>query len=608
VNRLLAAVLLVPLLMGCTATARPSDTAGPMDAPTVRQTSPVESPAPTPTSVQTPGLPSPSATASQTAPAPSPDVPVHSAAVAVALAAGMVVRATRPIELVPGWTIRSGQLAYLVAGPVVHGGVAAYQVQHWGDLTSGLRPNTVIGWLPEDAVAASFEAYQPACPDHVRSILDVAALQPFERLTCFGNQTIALPQVRRSDPRYGGVTAAPEWLTTPDAPWLGGPDGADFLTGIPVSISPTSGIAEIPRATWITVRGHFDDPAAASCPAAIVVDCRERFVVTSIEPSDPPATELPGSWARMAPAPIDGRLDPAAVWTGSEVVFWGGQAGSGPGAAYDPATDRWRLIASAPIAPRTQPATAWTGHEMVVLGGVSDRPLKDGAAYDPATNTWRRIAPSPLAASSTTVIAWTGTQLIAVTGTPDAAAWDPRSNTWRRLPRPPFKAGSLDAAWDGKELLAIALGDGGADPLEAAALDPVRGTWRPIAAPPFDGSVLGTDATWIGTGLLFVDRLYDPASDTWAAPGTAGCRYGPVSDGRWTGSLVISQVQAFDPAAGRCWTLPESPTREGSSGESETHEGAPQVWTGRRLVVWSGGDGSDRIDIANDGIVFTPGH
>ena len=522
------------------------------------------------------------------------------------LAPNTVVRATRTFELVTDWTIYEGQLAYIVSGPVSHGGVLAYQVQHWGDLTRGLRPDTVIGWVPAQEALTTFVPVAPLCPGRVGSILDVAGLQPFERLVCFGNRDLTLSPVRRDDPGWGGISAKPSWLAVSDVPWLGGPEGADFLTGLPVSVDPSTGIA-IPRATWLTVTGHFDDAAAAECPRELVVWCRERFVITKLSRAEPPASELRGSWRRMAAAPIDGKYEFAATWTGNEVVFWGGEgANPGQGASYDPAADHWRVLPEAPIAGRVGPAAAWTGREVVVWGGNGNRALSDGAAYDPRLDRWRRLARSPLAASTTARGFWTGTEFVVITGTPEAAAWNPGSNTWRALPAPPFRAGHIEAVWDGREILAIALGDGGAAPLEAAALDPAAGAWRSIAPPPFDGGVLGVPAVWIGTGMLFVDRLYDPAADEWQAVGRVDCRNGLPSEGQWTGELVISQVQAYDPAAGRCRSLPRSPQREWNYFETTTHEFAPQVWTGRELVVWSGGTGADGSETPNDGIVFVP--
>ena len=92
---------------------------------------------------------------------------------------------------------------------------------------------------------------------------------------------------------------------------------------------------------------------------------------------------------------------PSAVWTGAEVIVWGGftSDGSNTGAIYAPHEDRWR-----PMSEERQPslrrfhAVAWTGSEMFVWGGECYAPGaicgSDGAAYNPSTDTWRPI-PNP---------------------------------------------------------------------------------------------------------------------------------------------------------------------------------------------------------------------
>src|SRR5262249_30682529 len=74
-----------------------------------------------------------------------------------------------------------------------------------------------------------------------------------------------------------------------------------------------------------------------------------------------------------------GRYDHTAVWTGAELIVWGGQVGSvargdrrtvGDGARYRAATDTWAPVArdGAPT-PRVGHAAAWTGSQMIVWGG-----------------------------------------------------------------------------------------------------------------------------------------------------------------------------------------------------------------------------------------------
>jgi hypothetical protein len=110
---------------------------------------------------------------------------------------------------------------------------------------------------------------------------------------------------------------------------------------------------------------------------------------------------ITGQWTPIstvgAPSPRDFS---SAVWTGSEMIVWGGNGQSGAladGARYNPTTDTWAPIAStgAPSA-RAFHSAVWTGSEMIVWGGCCAPPpaadFADGARYNPATNTWTPLA------------------------------------------------------------------------------------------------------------------------------------------------------------------------------------------------------------------------
>ena len=84
----------------------------------------------------------------------------------------------------------------------------------------------------------------------------------------------------------------------------------------------------------------------------------------------------PGSTVELPPGPLGPRDTPALVWSGREMIVWGGFGTTGPlddGAAFDPTTGEWRVIAQAPIDARSLPQVAWTGSEMLVVGGYHER-------------------------------------------------------------------------------------------------------------------------------------------------------------------------------------------------------------------------------------------
>src|SRR5438309_11359679 len=66
----------------------------------------------------------------------------------------------------------------------------------------------------------------------------------------------------------------------------------------------------------------------------------------------------------------DGREYHTAVWTGSEMIVWGGGNFVNTGGRYNPGTDTWTAT-STTNAPegRREDTALWTGREMSVWGG-----------------------------------------------------------------------------------------------------------------------------------------------------------------------------------------------------------------------------------------------
>lgn len=506
---------------------------------------------------------------------------------------GQTLRATRAIPMTTDWTIGIGQVLYVIA---VDGD--RYEIQHWGDLETGLKPDTVIGTVETETVDARTEAYEPTCPSGFEGIEPVAALHPFERLVCFGSRSITIAPVRREE--YQVLAGNP--------PWLAGPAGVDFFTGLPFAVA--DGL-DVPAGTWLRVTGHFDDPA---CEGDL--RCRERFLVTAFEPAPPPPSELRGEWRVMAPAPIAGRLAASGVWTGQEFLVWGGTVAPGDteGAAYDPTADSWRTMAASPLESRVAHAAVWTGREMIIWGGLGNldatEPERTAAAYDPLTDTWRRIADAPLAGFHAV---WAGSEMIALGTQRGVAAYDPETDSWRTLSDPPGDASYLrQLVWTGTEVLLFDAPDGSDTAVRGFRLDEDGTTWRPLAASnwsaPAAGPIIwaGSEAISLGQypesseGGLTNSVAYDPTADRWRA--VSACE---VSDHTvWTGTHILGDQGAYDVAAEVCLTLPTPPERP--VGGTTGREGSAFAWTGSEYLIWSGGNGSDYAAVDGDGVVFRP--
>ena len=93
----------------------------------------------------------------------------------------------------------------------------------------------------------------------------------------------------------------------------------------------------------------------------------------------------------------------AAVWTGSEMIVWGGDSAHrlNTGGRYNPSTDSWTATSTADAPTGRDFHTAvWTGSEMIVWGGLTDGGNQNsGGKYNPSTDSWTATsttnAPTP---------------------------------------------------------------------------------------------------------------------------------------------------------------------------------------------------------------------
>jgi hypothetical protein len=321
---------------------------------------------------------------------------------------------------------------------------------------------------------------------------------------------------------------------------------------------------------------------------------------------------------------MTGRSSAVGVWTGSEFIVWGG-SGTPPtgtttattdsraGAAYDPSTDTWRRIAGAPLDPRLAPAAVWTGQEMLVWGGLpvanAVDPSNEAAAYRPATDSWRRLPDAPVAGYEAT---WTGTELIVLGADGDIAAYDPRADTWRSLPAAPAVGYTRSLVWTGTELLMFVAPNGVDTAVTGFRLGPDDSSWRPTA-PSNHWALEASRMVWTGTEAVAVGQYparsasglvgsvaYDPVTDTWREIGS--CQIG--NHVVWTGQLILGETAGFDPASGGCQPLPPAPERP--VGGTTGREASAFAWAGQELLIWSGGNGSDYLFTDGDGVALRP--
>ncbi len=323
-----------------------------------------------------------------------------------------------------------------------------------------------------------------------------------------------------------------------------------------------------------------------------------------------------------APSP---RCCGAAVWTGQEMIVWGGRIPTGgvtlaTGARYNPTTNAWKTMATlrAPTA-RYNHAAVWTGQEMIVWGGTDSNGalLDTGARYNPLTDTWTPMSREGVAERRENhVAAWAGTHMVIWGGRtmdnvqpPSPRRYDPATDAWSAVSEVdlPPSAENTRALWTGSELLL--LGGFRRPPAEYLAgvgrYNPVTDSWRPFPIENAPVGHFGDLLVWTGreailwgsipagpgsAAVLTSGAAFDAAAGTWrmisdldqpAAGSSGGLAVFATGAGtRGTGLMLVVggpyQGGAYDPASDHWWPL----SMQGSI------PGQFAFWTGRQVLVW----------------------
>jgi hypothetical protein len=247
----------------------------------------------------------------------------------------------------------------------------------------------------------------------------------------------------------------------------------------------------------------------------------------------------------------------AAVWTGSEVLTFGlavdadGMPAPGGGGRYEPAADRWDLLpAEGSPAGRSFPNALWTGSELVVFGGRSTgSPLSTAATFTPGAAAWQALPDGPAAESVAATVA--GNMIFVMSnGSPvtlDLArrGWVPVDGTG--LNASPDKGAA--PVWSGSEVFVV----GGGIPRGSVLVrwNPATRTWSDL--PMFLGfrSLFGATGAWLGDMLLVGGgaqdqhpygrgHLYRPGTADWVDMTPSTILGAPDLSLHWTGTELLA--------------------------------------------------------------------
>jgi hypothetical protein len=155
-------------------------------------------------------------------------------------------------------------------------------------------------------------------------------------------------------------------------------------------------------AAWDPATGQWapvaSRPVGGACTpeeACAVVWTGTRLLLSDSRLAYDPSADR---WTPLSGSPEEEErwTDESTLWTGSRMITWGGHRNEvddqgvavppGPaGVVYDPAADRWDDLENGPFTSRAGHTAVWTGQDMLVWGGsTADVGLADGAAYRPA--------------------------------------------------------------------------------------------------------------------------------------------------------------------------------------------------------------------------------
>jgi hypothetical protein len=201
---------------------------------------------------------------------------------------------------------------------------------------------------------------------------------------------------------------------------------------------------------------------AAGSKFSITTSGKTAYAVPEIDP----CTDDTWTPTSVINAPA-GRIRHAAVWTGSEMIIWGGSDGISffnTGGRYNPSTDSWTATSTTNAPSGREFHTAvWTGSEMVVWGGYNlSSFFNTGGRYNPNTDSWTAttIANAPVARYDHTAV-WSGSEMIVWGGVDSSnqfntgGRYNPSTDSWTATSTTNAPSGRElhTAVWTGSEMI-----------------------------------------------------------------------------------------------------------------------------------------------------------
>jgi len=354
---------------------------------------------------------------------------------------------------------------------------------------------------------------------------------------------------------------------------------------------------------------------------------RVAYTLPKIANADgPPCTDDTWTATSTTNAP-EARSGHTAVWTGSEMIIWGGGAGLmfNTGGRYNPSTDSWTATSTSNVpSVRIGHTAVWSGTEMIVWGGLDDTIhfFNTGGRYNPVTNSWTatNTTNAPDGRASHTAV-WTGSEMIVWGGTTGimpsvlntGGRYNPISDNWvaTSTTNAAEARTSHTAVWTGSEMIVwggfgsvIVINTGG-------RYNPSTDSWTATSTSNAPSGRFLPTAVWTGNEMIIwggadpnflnTGGRYTPGTDSWVTTSTTNAPDARDNHtGVWTGSEMIVWGGLASPTyfntGGRY-----NPSTDGWVATSTANAPSPRydhtaIWSGSEMIVWGGTNDSTRFN------------
>jgi N-acetylneuraminic acid mutarotase len=317
------------------------------------------------------------------------------------------------------------------------------------------------------------------------------------------------------------------------------------------------------------------------------------------------------------------RATRTAVWTGSEMIIWGGanfNGGLNTGGKYNPALDTWTATSTNAPEARGSQSTVWTGSEIIIWGGANSAAqlLNTGGRYNPITDSWTATSPSnaPVARADHTAV-WTGSEMVIWGGfgcggncnLNSGGRYNPDTDSWvaTSTVNAPVARWDHTAVWSGSQMIVW----GGSDDMNylhtGGRYSPATDSWMPTGISNVPLGRITNTAVWTGSEMIVwggVDETfndcntggrYNPAADSWTATATNNApsprdSHTAVLTGTemivWGGAFCCPGISLNTGGRYNLGTDNWRPTSTANAAMARQSHTA--VWTGTEMVVWGG--------------------